>query len=72
MTKQVAIKDFLTDKQIQQSIALFKEHKDKCVTYIKQQVIAPNLAIINDKLGQKNDASYLAYAVYYVLTKSSI
>ncbi len=67
MTKQIALTDFLTKQQIDNSIALFRQHKDKSVRYIRQQVIEPNMTAIDLKIGQPNDATYLSYAVYYIL-----
>lgn len=68
--KQLTIPDFLTHEQIKTCINLYMEHKDKSVIYIKQQVIAPNMAEINAKIGQENDATFLSYAVYYVLSST--
>jgi hypothetical protein len=38
---------------------------------ILSQVIEPNMADINRKLGQENDPRYLTYAVLYVLQRAS-
>ena len=40
------------------------------VAKIQAQVIEPNMAAINAKLGQENDARYLAYAVVYALSQA--
>ena len=59
--KQVTIDQFLNESQIKKAIELRKA-KDIC-----KVIIEPNLDSINKKLGQENDAMYLAYAVEYVV-----
>jgi hypothetical protein len=71
--KHVTIGAMLTDEQVKQAIAVFTEHRGDsggCVAKIREAIIAPNLEAINGKLGQENDASYLAYAVYYAMTQA--
>jgi hypothetical protein len=67
--KSMTLPQFLTEAQISEAHALYKDHggvdaKGK----IQKQVIEPNMAAINKKLGQENDPSYLAYAVVYVFS----
>ena len=69
--KTMTLPDFLTEAQIAEALALFKDHggvdaKGK----IQKQVIEPNITEINKKLGQENDPSYLAYAVVYVFSQA--
>lgn len=64
MTKMVNIGDFLTDAQVQECIKL------KTANMICVRVILPNIKEINEKLGQENNAMYLAYAVEYALTQA--
>jgi hypothetical protein len=60
---------FLTKAQIAEAVRLYKAHGMDATAKIRAQVIEPNMATINAKLGQENDASYLAYAVVYVLSQ---
>ena len=65
--KTMTLPDFLTEVQIADAIRLYEAHGMGAVGTIQSQVIEPNMAAINAKLGQENDARYLAYAVVYVL-----
>lgn len=73
----VALGDFLTDAQIKLCVKLWKEHKRKGMSlnsYAKKvcdQVITPNIADINRKLGHQNDPMYLSYAIEYVMMRGS-
>lgn len=67
MAKSMSLPDFLTQEQIDAAWALYQ--KAQPGTFARQcseQIIQPNMAEINRKLGQENDASYLAYACEYV------
>ena len=69
--KTMTLPEFLTEAQIADALTLFKNHggidaKGK----IQKQVIEPNMAAINKKLGQENDPSYLAYAVVHVFSQA--
>lgn len=66
----VTLSQFLTQAQIAEAVRLFEEHGDHAVTWICRCVIEPNLTTINAKLGQENDAQYLAYAVVFVLSQA--
>jgi len=59
----ITIDQFLNEDQIKKAIKL-KKAKDIC-----RELIEPNLASINSKLGQENDAMYLAYATEYVVSQ---
>jgi hypothetical protein len=67
-SKTVSITQFLTEPQILLARRLYAASRDQgdAVAQIHAQVIEPNLAAINEKLGQENDAHYLAYAVVYI------
>jgi len=67
-SKSVTLSDFLTDEQIDEATTLYADHGDS-VAQIQARVIEPNMAAINAKLGQENDARYLAYAVVYALSQ---
>jgi phosphatidylserine/phosphatidylglycerophosphate/cardiolipin synthase-like enzyme len=66
----VTLPQFLTEEQITKAIELYESHGMDAAAMIEVQVIAPNMAAINEKLGQENDARYLAYAVVYVFSQS--
>lgn len=69
--KQITLPDFLTDEQIQAALAIYREHKDsgRVAALIAANVITPNMAVINQKLGQENDAHYLAYCCEHVFNQ---
>lgn len=68
--KTMTLPDFLTDAQIEQALKLYEAHGMDATSAICKQVIEPNMAAINKKLGQENDASYLAYACVYVFMQA--
>lgn len=70
--KTMKVADFLTDHQIEQCLALAREHGvTKCHEPIREEVIRPNLAEINKKLGQKNHPGYLAYMIQHCLVQAA-
>jgi hypothetical protein len=66
----MTLPQFLTDAQIAQAVKLYEAHGMDAVAKIQTQVIEPNMAAINTKLGQENDARYLAYAVVHVCSQA--
>lgn len=58
--RTIRISDFLTVDQINQAAVCSSARE------IAEKVITPNMAEINRKLGQENDALFLAYAVEHV------
>jgi hypothetical protein len=68
-TREITIDQFLTPMEILKCVSIWRKSttpaKEICETVIK-----PNMARINTKLGQENDAMYLAYAVEYVLNQT--
>ena len=68
--KTVTLPQFLTEAQITQAAKLYAKYGMEAVAKIQARVIEPNLAAINAKLGQENDARYLAYAVVRVLAQA--
>lgn len=64
--KVMKLGDFLTDEQLHRCADLYPNRE-----MIRDQIIKPNLAAINRKLGQENDADYLAYAIVYAIEKGS-
>lgn len=68
--KKITLPDFLTKSQIAQATKLYEAHGMDATGAIQTQVIEPNMAVINGKLGQENDARYLAYVVVYALSQA--
>ena len=66
-TKTVTLPEFLTEEQILRATLLYEIDGIDAVEQILFRVIEPNMAAINEKLGQENDPRYLAYAVLHVL-----
>ena len=62
----VTMADFLTEDQLEKAVFLHPDTKA-----IREQVIEPNMAAINELLGQENDAAYLAYAVTHAINQRS-
>ena len=71
--KTMTLPDFLTEDQIAEAVRLYEAHAEgiDATEEILERVIEPNMAAINAKLGQENDARYLAYAVVYVLSQAA-
>lgn len=67
--KTMTLPQFLTKAQIAEAIRLYEKHPDNAVEQIQTHVIEPNMGAINAKIGQENDACYLAHAVVYVLSQ---
>ncbi len=65
----VTLFDFLTEAQIDEALRLYEIHGGDAAAEIQAQVIEPNMATINAKLGQENDALYLAHMVVHVFTR---
>lgn len=68
--KNVTLPQFLTDAQIDHAVKLYEAHGMEAVGKVQREVIEPNMTAINEKLGQKNDARYLAYAVVYACSQA--
>lgn len=71
MAKQMALPDFLTEAQIEQARAIYKEHDGtgRVAILIEEKVIRPNMKEINRKLGQENNSRYLAYCCEHVFNE---
>lgn len=69
--KTITLPEFLTEAQITKVTLLYEIDGIDATEQILERVIEPNLATINAKLGQENNARYLAYAVVYVLSKAA-
>lgn len=68
----MTLPEILTPHQIRQATALYKTYHGtgQFATKCCMEIITPNIAAINKKLGQENDPMFLAYAVEYVLMSS--
>lgn len=71
--KTVSVGDFLTEDQAKRAVVLWALHGSgkAFVDAMVGEIIEPNLAEINKKLGQENNARFLAYAVEHVLLQAS-
>lgn len=72
VTKTLTLRDFLTPAQIRVVIRLWhtKTNSTAFRCLVVEQVLKPAMPLINEKLGQENDARYLAYAVEYAMMQS--
>ena len=68
--KTMTLPQFLTEAQIAHAVKLYEAHGMDAVGKIRSEVIEPNIAAINEKLGQENDATYLAYAIVHVCSQA--
>jgi len=64
MGRTTKISDFLTRAQINQAIRIGTNHKR-----LLDELVMPNMAQINNALGQENDPGFIAYAIEYVLAR---
>jgi hypothetical protein len=69
--KTFTLPQFLTEAQIVEATLLYEISGIDATEQILERVIEPNMAAINEKLGQENDPRYLAYAVVYVLSQAA-
>lgn len=67
--KQLTLGDFLTDDQIAQALTIWRRSRAPA-RQIADDVIKPNMAEINRRIGQENDPMYLAYACEYVFNET--
>lgn len=68
--KTVKLSDFLTDDEIRLAIKLYENKA--ILSYAKEvmeQITRPNIARINESLGQMNNPMYLAYAIEYAMIR---
>ena len=68
--KTMTLPQFLTESQIAHAVKLYEAHGMDAVGKIQTEVIEPHMAAINEKLGQDNDARYIAYAVAYACSQA--
>lgn len=69
--KSITLPDILTEAQIAHALQLYQAHGMEAVAKIQAAVIEPNLAAIDEKLGQTNDARYLAHVAVYVFSQAA-
>lgn len=70
--KYTTLDAFLTDEQIQRAWELYEQLRDSgdYARRVREEIIIPNIGIINIKLGQQNDPGYLAYMVEAVCNEA--
>lgn len=66
MTRSVTLDEFLTDEQLEKCLVLYPD-----VYAIRREVIEPSMTEINRKLGQENDARFLAYMVIFAISQAA-
>jgi len=69
MSKTMTIDQFLTKEQIDQAHTLYRKCKRDVRSpahMICEEIIKPNIQVMNKKLGQANEPMFLAYSVQYV------
>ena len=59
------IDDFLTPEQKREALAIYEAagKHENIAARIAREIIEPNIASIDSRLGQKNDAGFLGYIV---------
>jgi hypothetical protein len=67
MAKMVAVTDFLTRAQIAKARKIIAHNNPPHAELLKQ-IVLPNMAQIDRKLGQENDPDYIAYAIEYAVS----
>lgn len=69
----VQMSDFLNESEIRKVHRIYGSLKDtgRCATQISTEIIEPNIARINLKLGQENDPKYLAYLCEYEMMRTN-
>ena len=70
--RTMTLPDFLTEEQIKQAHELYKSAPaGTFAARCAKEIIEPNMTEINRRLGQENDARYLAYACEAVFSRMS-
>lgn len=64
--RDIRLGDILTDKEILQVQDIWLRDRSQFHARVVAEILEPNLARINKKLGHENDARYLAYALEYI------
>lgn len=66
--KRITMYDILTQEQIKQARDIYREMSQYgCQQRLHDEIVVPNLAHINKKLGQENDPMFLSYLLQYSL-----
>lgn len=68
--KSVTITDFLTAGEIKKCIAMWERDRGNFHQRVLDEIVKPNMARINEKLGQDNVPGFIAYAIEYALMQS--
>lgn len=69
MTKSASLSDFLPDEDIRRALEIYRTDRKNFHKRCKDEIIFPQLQLINVKLGQENDADFLAFAVEAVFAQ---
>lgn len=71
MDRKITLPDFLDEQQLKQAETICREEQAPNRRLVNE-LIAPNLETINQKLGQENDARYLAYVIEFVMRQVGV
>lgn len=69
--KQVRVEDFLSVEQAHAMLHIWFADRNNFHKRVIAEVLEPNMAEINRKLGQENSIAFLAYALEYACSEAS-
>ena len=73
-TKKFTISEILPEAAIEVAMLIGRDigriEAGEIVVRLEREVVVPNMAEINRRTRQENDARYMAYAVYYALSQT--
>lgn len=67
MPRHVTLSDFLTTDQLKAAVKLWRDDRYNFHRRVLAEVVEPNMAEINRKLGQDNVPGYIAYVIEYAM-----
>jgi hypothetical protein len=66
----IRLGDFLTQSEMELAVKMWNESKRGYARRLHDTILLPNIARINQSLGQENDPMYLAYVVENVMGRA--
>ncbi len=70
MMKSASLPDFLTAAQIKQASQIWLNDHSHFHDRVLAEIVTPAMPEINRKLGQENDAGFIAYAIEYIFNQT--
>lgn len=67
--KITSIGEFLTVAQIKTAQTIWKKDRSNFHKRVLAEVVEPHMKEINRKLGQENNAGFIAYAIEYIFSE---